>query len=374
MKMKTGVLYERRKRMGRLLIKTDGEYSFNSMFDPATGFYMRTGILDKDGKDTGVDPFMASYPELLDIGIMQTCACAGRCNVDCYQKARARKGSNMSLADYESILRQSEGKLFQVALGGAGDPDTHEEFEKILMLSKEYNVVPNFTTSGIAFTKEKAQLCKKYCGAVAVSEHFADYTDRAIGMLLEAGVRTNIHYVLSNKSIDRAIDRLKNNSFKKGINAVIFLLYKPVGYGSRENVLSADDDRVKQFFNLIDRGHFHHKVGFDSCSCAGILNFTRNTDPASIDFCEGGRFSAYIDANMNMMPCSFANQDPNWFVSLREHTVKEAWDSEVFDRFRYSLRHSCHGCRNRENCGGGCPIVNEVTLCGRPERNFSTLS
>ena len=35
----------------------------------------------------GKDPFMASYPELLDIGIMQTCVCSHKCNVDCYQKA-----------------------------------------------------------------------------------------------------------------------------------------------------------------------------------------------------------------------------------------------------------------------------------------------
>jgi len=353
-----------------MIVKIDNKYHFASMFNPDTGFYLRTGIQDKDGKDTGIDPFMASYPELLDIGIMQTCVCAEKCNVDCYQKAISRTGKNMPSSDYERILMQSKGRLFQVALGGAGDPDTHEEFGKILEISKKYNVVPNFTTSGIAFSKEKAELCKKYCGAVAVSEHFADYTKKAVDMLLGAGVRTNIHYVLSSKTIDTAIDRLKNGGFPDGINAVIFLLYKPVGLGIKKNVLKQDDPRVREFFSLIDRGNTEYKIGFDSCSCAGIINFTHNTNPQSMDFCEGGRFSAYIDADMNMMPCSFANQNPRWFVSLREHSVEEAWNSDVFEKFRYSLRNSCIGCADRENCAGGCPLVNMITLCARPERQF----
>ena len=38
----------------------DKQYHFKSAFDMETGAYVRTGILDENGKDTGVDPFMAS--------------------------------------------------------------------------------------------------------------------------------------------------------------------------------------------------------------------------------------------------------------------------------------------------------------------------
>ena len=40
-------------------------YPYLSAFDEDTGLYFRTGIL-KDGKDTGIDPFRADFPELLD--------------------------------------------------------------------------------------------------------------------------------------------------------------------------------------------------------------------------------------------------------------------------------------------------------------------
>lgn len=51
----------------------DKKYHYKYFFDTETGFYMRTGILDEDGGDTGVDPFMASFPHLIDIGIMGHC-------------------------------------------------------------------------------------------------------------------------------------------------------------------------------------------------------------------------------------------------------------------------------------------------------------
>lgn len=43
----------------------DKRYHFKSAFNTKTGAYVRTGILDDNGNDTGVDPFMASYPHLI---------------------------------------------------------------------------------------------------------------------------------------------------------------------------------------------------------------------------------------------------------------------------------------------------------------------
>lgn len=349
--------------------KVDKENKFISFFDTETGRYMRTGVIE-EGKDTGVDPFMTSFPELIDVGIMQTCVCAHRCNVDCYQKAIERTGSNMLLDNFASIVEQCKGKTFQFALGGAGDVDTHENFEEILKMCRDNNIVPNFTTSGIMMTQEKAALCKKYCGAVAVSEHHAEYTNRAINLLLEAGVSTSIHYVLGNDSIEEAIRRLKENDFPKGINAVIFLLYKPVGLGRKENVLKTDDPRVKEFFSVIDDGNFDFKIGFDSCTIPGLINNTSKIMKESMDTCEGGRWSCYITADMKMLPCSFDNQELRWAVDLNTCSIKDAWDSDKFEDFRNHFRHSCLTCKNRAECMGGCPIRREIVLCDKAEKDL----
>jgi hypothetical protein len=62
----------------------DSKYKFAEIFDDKTGFYLRTDILDENGKETGVAPFMRSFPALLDIGIMGKCSSMKTCPVGCY--------------------------------------------------------------------------------------------------------------------------------------------------------------------------------------------------------------------------------------------------------------------------------------------------
>lgn len=182
-------------------IINDSKYHFMSAFDTETGAYVRTGVLDANGKDTGVDPFMASFPHLIDVGVMGHCIhgktglCA-KAGIGCYQSGLLVEQPNMTVENFRWIAGQCKGRCNQLALGGRGDPDQHEHFEELLKISRENNLVPNFTTSGYGMTPELAELCKRYCGAVAVSWYRSEYTLNAIQMLLNAGVKTNIHYVL----------------------------------------------------------------------------------------------------------------------------------------------------------------------------------
>lgn len=354
--------------------KYDEKNKFKSMFDPVTGFYMRTGVIE-NGVDTNVDPFMTSFPELIDVGIMGHCihGSSGLCvkaGVQCYQNGLGTHCENMSLENFKRIVDECKGKTFQFALGGRGDVDQHENFKEILKYCRDNNIVPNFTSSGLGFTDEIVSLCKKYCGAVAISWYRQKHTIKAINMLIDAGVKTNIHYVLGNNSIDEAIDKLENNGFPVGINAVIFLLHKPVGLGQESNVLNYDDPRVKKFFNLIDNNKFEFKVGFDSCTVPALINMTSHIDKNSFDTCEGGRWSCYITSDMKMLPCSFDNQELRWAYDISNDTIQNAWDSDVFEDFRNHFRNSCPSCSHREMCMGGCPIRRQIVLCKNSNKSL----
>ena len=376
----------------------DPEYHFREFFDKETGLWI-TG----DCED-GTTPFRRSFPSLLDIGIMGHCpnGKAGICakaGIQCYQNAPNSTRDNMKLEDFKTIIDQCKGKTFQVALGGAGDPNLHENFKEIVEYCRNNGIIPNYTTSGFNLTDKQVEISKQ-CGAVAVSQYsrleigqmpsyqiledgsriptemmqvFSEtnpQTNIAIQKFLDAGITTNIHYVLGKNTIKEAIIRLKNNLFPEGINAIVFLLHKPVGLGQESNMLHYDDPKVKEFFELIDNEKFPFKIGFDACSVPGIINFTKNIDSRSTETCEGSRTSAYIDAQMNMMPCSFGNQDKSYYVSLYDHTIKEAWESEVFNNFRNHLFKACPNCENRINCYGGCPIISNIVLCNRQERKY----
>ncbi len=349
----------------------DTKYHFYSIFNTETGAYLRTGILDENGKDTGVDPFMGSFPNLIDVGVMGHCihGKTGLCvkaGIGCYQSGLTVEKPNMSVEDFRWIAEQCRNKSNQFALGGRGDPDQHEHFEELLQICRANNIVPNFTTSGFGMTQDIADICKKYCGAVAVSWYRSEYTIRAIDILLKAGVKTNIHYVLGNNTIDEAIERLQNDSFPTGINAIVFLLHKPAGQGTQKNVLSVDDPRVETFFKEVDRIH-PFKVGLDSCNVPGAIRFCKRILPQSLDTCEGARFSCYIDSDMTMLPCSF-DQKRRFAVQLKPTTIEEGWNSLAFESFRQPLRNSCPECVHQDLCKGGCPLMPAIVFCNKPER------
>lgn len=346
--------------------RVDEKYHFKSFFDKRNGTYVRSGII-VNGKETSENPFRASFPHLIDVGIMGHCThgMSGLCEaagIGCYQNGRDTVLPNMSLEDFRDIAKQCNGLVDQFALGGRGDPDEHEHFEEILKACQDNDIVPNYTTSGYTFSEQKAKLSKEYCGAVAVSWYRNDYTYKTIELLQKEGVRTNIHYVLGNNTIDEAIERIENRTFPK-VNAIIFLLHKPQGLGSQENVLIPNDPKVHKFFEMLTKDSYY-RFGVDSCTIPGMINFSKNYDINSLDTCEAGRFSAYISAEMMMVPCSFDTTGKHE-VDLRKNTIQEAYNSETFENFRFKLNHSCKKCTNRLDCLGGCSLMPEIVLCNR---------
>ena len=270
----------------------------------------------------------------------------------------------MALADYVRLIDEIKGDVCQVALGGRGDPNLHKDFEEILRYTRTNGVVPNYTTSGLGLTEGQVRISKEYCGAVAVSWHNADYTRRAVEMLAGHGVITNIHYVLSNSSIERAKELLGGVA---GVNSIVFLLHKPIGAGSLSEVLRADDPRVAEFFGDVDgalgRGM---SIGFDSCCVPGIINLAQTVDARSIEACEAGRFSMYVSADMRAFPCSFGQHLGG--IDLRKSSVADAWNSDLFDGVGERLRGACPSCVDRADCLGGCWVAPGITLCERMER------
>ena len=348
-----------------ILLKKDRD--FISLFDDGSGMYIRSGVM-QGGRDTGEDPFMASFPELLDVGIMGHCnhGKAGLClqaGVQCYQRGTDSSKPNMAFDDFRWIAEQCRGRTFQFAVGGCGDPDQHEMFAEILQVCRQNRIVPSFTTSGYGMNERIVSLCKRYCGAVAVSWYRSEHTLAAIQMLVEAGVKTNVHYVLTNRSVREAVERLCMNGFPPGVNAVVFLLHKPVGLGTRDMMVQPDDPDFKKLISLADSENLPCKIGFDSCTVPALIGRRAHIGCVDVDTCEGARWSAYVTPDLKMLPCSFDCESMRWAVDLKTCSLDEAWVSREFDDFRDRLRGSCPVCPERRYCMGGCPICPEVVPC-----------
>lgn len=330
-----------------------------------------TGVTFRWGQNVKENPFMAPWPELADISISNYCI--NECEY-CYRSSNP-EGKLISIKDYEFLLNQltnnKYGTVFQVALGG-GEPLLHPDFIEILKITrKKFDIIPNYTTSGKFFDEKNIEATRKYCGAIAISyDPYRDLTlddISEIGSYLEGeGIKTNIHYVISEKTLSNAIEIVegKYDDYFKNFNAIIFLTYKPFGRAnSGETIKSAD--LLNSFIKSIDKPISKLRVGFDACFVPILMKKT-NIDNKMVDSCECGFFSVYIDENLNVMPCSFCNDD-KYKYNLKEFDFKNIWlnkFSDYRDFITSSGRVDCEDCDKLDDCRGKCPFFEELFLCG----------
>lgn len=326
-------------------------------FNKKTGYFVRA-------EDEGYpEPLWAMHgPELLDISI--TNWCDKGCSF-CYRKSTVR-GSHMSLDDYELIMRQAkEADVLQVALGG-GNPNQHPDFIQILEKTVEHGIVPCYTTNGRGLTDEILAATKKYCGSVAISayEPYAEFRSH-LEKLFEYGIKANVHFVTDSESINTAIEWLDSPpSFLDGINSIIFLNYKPIGRNPDLSLLLKDPAKIEHFYKLVNERKQAFKIGFDSCSISGVVKYV-DVNSNFYEGCDAGRFSAFIDENLRMMPCSFMTNN-DWYGSLREKSLVDIWqNNKYFIKYRGNiLNNGCAGCAHQSTCMGGCPFIEELSQCG----------
>ncbi len=345
-------------RKSSFVMKHFKEEHYSTFFNPSTGFFARVEDPHHD------EPFWSSHgPELLDIAI--TNWCDKECPL-CYRKSD-QSGRHMSLEDYRTIMQQAQQMhVFQVALGG-GNPNQHPDFCEILRLTREhYGIVPNYTTNGRGLTEEVLEATRKYCGAVAVSAYYPYEEMRsAITKLASHLIKTNIHFILTNQSINTAMSWLETPpSFLNHINALIFLNYKPVGRYSSRKLLPRNHRQIKHFFQVATEKRHKFRIGFDSCSVSGIVRFT-NASRICHEGCEAGRFSLFVSENMKMYPCSFMAGAAYDGLPISGDNMRDIWrNGETFKRIREKLgAGGCRDCEHSDLCLGGCPLFEEINFC-----------
>lgn len=313
-------------------------------------FNTQTGLEVLKGREGKEDPFYTHLPTLLDIGIMGHCH--NQCSF-CYQGDNEQP--NMTFKNFKSIIDQVDHHVNQVALGGRGDPNKHEDFKKIVEYARKNNVVPNYTTSGFDLTDEEVEI-SKVCGAVAVSDYGNSYTYEAINKFINAGIKTNIHLMFTSSSFHKCLKIINGYNPWKGpykdseffdnekLNAVILLLFKPQGRGENCVGLAPSPYELKVVAESILKTRNTFKIGMDSCLANHIFKHTTvdGINRLSLDSCEGARMSAYITPDMKMMPCSFA--DSNVSVQMNR-PIHEIWQkSRPFTKFRTALKKNSFSC------------------------------
>lgn len=323
----------------------------------------KTGITLRWGRTPEENPFFAPVPELADISISNHCTKG--CSY-CYRDSKANN-QFMSVEDYvrllESMKHPQYGNVFQVAIGG-GEPLEHPDFMQIINETCHRGIVPNFTTNGIHLSPDVCKAIKNKVGAVALSvTSINEIQQEKVFMLAEESIRTNIHYVLSSENISEAVNIVNGNYDDRlnGVNAMVFLTYKPAGRATGRHIIKQGKGLIAFVKAINERKGLLPRIGFDACFVPILMHYTC-IRPELIDTCEGGYFSVYIDHNLNVSPCSFSGINDSY--SLLENDFYDIWLNK-FEIFRQEHGNKCKNnyCEAHGLCRGCCPYYPEITTC-----------
>lgn len=342
---------------GKILVRHYDDEHYKILFNQNTGFFIRC---EDDGFP---EPQWSLHgPELIDLSI--TSFCQRACSF-CYRGANDVSYQHLSMTAVRDVVTQAVNcGTLQIALGG-GNPNQHPYFVDILRLIRENGIVPSYTTNGDNLTDEILTATADYCGAMAISIYppFDEkyYTD-LLDWIRTHGIKVNLHAIIRDDYLGLWTKWLENPpEFMRFANAIIFLNYKPIGKDGL-SLLPKDRDVVERFFRAANNCNAI-KVGFDSCSISGILKWM-DVPNVLVEPCEAARFSAFINEDLKMYPCSFMI-DKNWYGDLRTDSMLDIWQkNEWFQRFRQAdLTDKCSKCELSRLCNGGCRVFKNINFC-----------
>jgi MoaA/NifB/PqqE/SkfB family radical SAM enzyme len=340
---------------------------YNLIFDRKTGFLARWG----NSRDEN-PVFSPVGPEIADIEISTVCHGIGKtmetrvpCSW-CY-KSNTGMGENMSLETFQKVLEKFPSNLTQIAFG-IGDIDGNPDLWRIMMLARGRGVIPNVTVNGMGVDEAIAKRLAGLCGAVAVSHYGDDLCFNAVKALTDAGLKQcNIHKLLSKETLAscfRLIDQVKTDFRLAGLKAIVFLMLKPKGNRNKMHGI----DSLKDYQALLDYAREKGvSVGMDSCSAPMALKSLPSTFADSVEPCESGLFSIYINVKGEVFPCSFTEGTPGWETGIDVPSVNDfladVWYSPRLVAWRSNLIKSADGCvcDKKKDCRV-CPVY-DITLC-----------
>jgi len=90
-----------------------------------------------------------------------------------------------------------------------------------------------------------------------------------------------------------------------------------------------------------------------------------DVNSAFYEGCDAGRFSAFIDEDLRMMPCSVMT-NTDWYGNLKLESMLDIWQENIyFKKYRNNIfNNGCTSCSFQKTCMGGCPFIKELSQCG----------
>ena len=313
-------------------------------------------------------PAHLSAPTEVHFSVTNVCPLGCR---HCTADSGPAMAGELSTAEAKRAIDVLAGmKVFHMAFGG-GELFTRPDAIELAEYALARGIVPNATTNGLYITPELAKACRIF-GQINVSldgigqdyasirgvDNFAA-ADRALRLLVAAGVSTGINCLVNRENYER-LPQVAAYAHELGLREVLFLRLKPSGrakavYGRYR--LTREQNRG--LFPLLLRLAKEYKPLIQvDCSFTPMICYHRPAKKLlnllGLAGCEGGNVLLGMRPDGAVNACSHF---PEYIADIFD--LPRLWqEHEQFRRFRERrpAAAACRRCRYGSICRGGCPL------------------
>ncbi len=301
-----------------------------------------------------------------------TNACNVGCN-HCYMESGETDSREMDTETLKLGLKklQSIG-VFHVALGG-GDALLRPDLFELAEYAREIGLVPNLTLSGNSITEKIAEQLTIFgqvnlsidgigkTSSVFRNPKMFDMADKAITLLVNAGVKTGINCVMGRNNFE-AIPQLFKYAKKKKVNEIEFLRLKPTGRAKDlyKEERTTYDQNIK-LIPLLSKYSKKYKIEAKiDCSFIPMLCYHKPPldylDKSATYGCEAGNVLIGAKSDGKINGCSFL---PATELSIFD--FHDQWHTGTYFKNLRSWQsravEPCKSCSYLNICKGGCHAV-----------------
>ena len=332
----------------------------------------RAGI---DGGERWSDAASAPRERPLEVHIAVTGHCPVACS-GCYQNA-SPAGEHVARERLEATLREvADAGVFTVAFGG-GEPASRDDLPQLADVARSVGLVPVVTTSGLGMNAARAEALRSFAqvnvshdgvaGSYRAVRGFdgADAADRAIALLVAAGIPVGVNLVLTRETFPHVDDTVAHVR-ALGVHEVQLLRYKPAGRAASLDYLArrltpAQNDSLHALLERLVAAHGEAVSIRIDCALVPMLvsHVTDATQLArwGVFGCEAGRRLAAIERSGAVAPCSFVHAASSNADMPFAQSWERAPDLTAFRAFVESPPAPCASCALQSVCRGGCKVV-----------------
>lgn len=335
----------------------NAKHTYHCFFSKTDGFNCRFG------KTVNDDPeYCGLGPEIADIEIVTgSCPKVNSENCRwCYKNNTSAPGKVMTLEQFKTVVSKFPKNLTQVALGITG-VKSNPHLEDILIWLKQQGVIGNLTLTGADLDDKMADVLCQHCGACAVScyDKAKDLCYVTIKKLhdtardkFKRSMSVNMHIVIADFSMAHVMDVLHDIRDGKvpGLKSVVMLHAKPVGRAKSLDCSLSEENLTEVIKFCLDS---KISFGFDSCNGHNVQDILTKMGKqelcGSIEPCESGRMSIYVNVEGKVTPCSFVEHVyEDSAIDLLDPAVKieDVWmEDKMLNAFRHCTK-----------CSKSCPV------------------